>query len=288
MAITPKASGPPTAPLFDESGVMAKVWQWYLYQVFTSAQQATDIEVLQTFDSAADSGAIAASEDAQRLALIADAPAVQPTDIEDLRRRLVVLNENAADPRPADDLSKLLFALMGDAPPRVVLTGTAALRALTPAADGAVFFETDTQFLWIAVAGVWIQVTASGSAPGAWTAYNANPAVGGGATATFTNKVAAWQQDGKRIYFRAFSTINISAGATNDFLFDFPAAALTPFPGGGTGQVMACSAHRNALGITEFCAAVQISATQIAVRAAANYTGAVDYNVSIEGVFEAA
>jgi hypothetical protein len=274
---------PQNQPPLNPDGSINPIWFLWFYNLFQASSALVDLQILESFDGGLSDQSLSAAERAEvsQAASIEGGPPPTRSNVE------AALIAEPRDWQAPIQEAKVL-AWQDPAQRRIVYTGTAALRAITPPVYGAIFFETDTQNLYVASAGVWVEVTAPGSTPGAWTAYNANPAVGGGAAATFTDPFAAYQQDGKRVYFRAFCTIKITAGATNDFLFDFPVTALMPFALGGTGQVMACSAHRNATGITEFCAAVQISGTQIALRGAANYTNGIDYNVTVEGVYEAA
>ncbi len=37
--------------MFEDEGVMTKIWQWYLYQIFTTAASVSDLAILEAFDS---------------------------------------------------------------------------------------------------------------------------------------------------------------------------------------------------------------------------------------------
>lgn len=86
MATPPNPIGPPQAPLF-ENGALSKAWFWYLYQVFTTAQQAVDLAVLEALDAGTEFALLPALRDlaAQAVLSLEAAPGVSPRQLEELR-----------------------------------------------------------------------------------------------------------------------------------------------------------------------------------------------------------
>ena len=147
QAAPPPVIRVPTGPMFA-NGVLTKDWFWFFYQIFTSAAAIVDLQALEAFDSNAPADV---DETAARLAAIGDSPAAVPDDA----LKLLALAEIPAG--VSDELAKL-SAFASDAPRRTVFVGTHALRLVTAAVDNAVFFETDTDFLFVSVGGAWVEV----------------------------------------------------------------------------------------------------------------------------------
>ena len=193
--LIPAIALPPlTVPMFDATGGMAPVWQWYLYQVFTSAQAIQAQQVLEAFDASSGDHALEAASDAAVNAAAGDLTAAIALALDALRKQVAAIAE-ISDPAAAleairkqltaiaegphqaariDSLEKLIWILTGAGNPPssagggVVLFDTHANRlASYPAADykpGALFYETDRQVFYIdkLVSGTPTWVYASG------------------------------------------------------------------------------------------------------------------------------
>lgn len=156
------AQAPLNVALFTADGAMDPAWQWYLYQVFTSAQAIEALQVLEAFDAASGNHAVELARKAAVSAAVGDAAPPIAGLLDGIRRQLATVSETPSTVRRLDSLEKLTWALAGGPPPRVILTGLDALRAATPAVDGTAWFSTDTAILWIAVAGMWVEVVGGG------------------------------------------------------------------------------------------------------------------------------
>jgi hypothetical protein len=151
--------------MFGPGGAMTPAWQWYLYQLFVTAAQSGDTAALEAFDPGGGDAAMGLAREVGKIWAISDAGPALAAQLDALGKELVMARDSAGVAACLKGSESLMWALSEARAPRTVYVGTHALRLVTPATGGAIFFETDTKLLLVASAGNWVAIAVTGAPP---------------------------------------------------------------------------------------------------------------------------
>lgn len=102
MATPPKPISPPQEAFFDDTGGISKAWQWFLYQIFTTAILAFDLSVFEAFNRDDNPESSAALEAIALSAVSGDG--LQASQIEELRALFQFTPHVGATQREIDEV----------------------------------------------------------------------------------------------------------------------------------------------------------------------------------------